>query len=284
MNLSQLVPDLAEAEALLASGEAEAAVGALSRLAEDAEEYVARNCETTETVQWFSFEHLYERLCYKRVEKDPRELRDVGEPLDRLYADLAFALIHTGDYDQAMAAMAQAIRWNPMQCSYRLDLGELHRIQGDISSYLGFSFSVFERASDARHLVRAYCAFGRYFMETGKPESAEACLAAAQRFGLDEPILAKLLEEAHAAGIDPAGLGAETVNATLEAEGLPEGANAEVAVTLLMCAVDAAEAGDNRSAQELTLKANGLVGTKACQALLALIRDADREMKEGGRG
>ena len=103
---TNLSDELLRAEGLLVQGQEELALELLVRLAEDAEEYVDRNCPTTDELQWFSFPTLFERLAYRRVERDPRELRDVGEPLDRLYADLALAYVHCGDYDAA----AQALR------------------------------------------------------------------------------------------------------------------------------------------------------------------------------
>ena len=76
-----LLEELVPAEGLLVQERDEEARDVLLRLAEDVEEYVDRNCPTTEDVQWFSFPTIFERLCYRRVEDDPRELRDVGSPL-----------------------------------------------------------------------------------------------------------------------------------------------------------------------------------------------------------
>ena len=64
----------------------------------------------------------------------------------------------------------------------------------------------------------------------------------------------------------------------LAEEGLPDGANAEVAICLLMCAQDAAVAGDRNVATNLTLRARDLVGEPAAMTLLQLIRDTDAEM------
>ena len=44
-----------------------------------------------------------------------------------------------------------------------------------------------------------------------------------------------------------------TVSAGVTAEGLPDGANADIAVCLLMCAGDAARDGDRNTAAALTL-------------------------------
>ena len=270
-----LFDDLLTAEGLLVQGQAELALELLQRLAEDAEEYVDRNCPTTDELQWFSFPTLFERLAYRRVENDPRELRDVGEPLDRLYADLALANVQCGDYDQAAVALRQAVRWNPMGCEHRLNLADLCRIAGDLREHLALSYSVFERASEAVHLVRAYVNFASYFLAAENPRAAAACLRVARNIDASDQALAALLQQVAGTDGDPDVLSDDEAAEALSAEGLPEGANAEIAVCLLMCAGDAAELGQRDVATNLTIRARDLVGEQAAMALLALIHDED---------
>lgn len=279
---TNMTDELDAAEGLIAGGQADLAVELLERLAADAEEYVDRNCPTTDEVQWFSFPTIFERLCYRRVEKDPRELRDVGEPLDRLYADLAFALVNEGDYAAATEALRQAVRWNPMGCGYRLDLAELYRTNGDVDEYLALTFSVFERASDVRHLVRAFCNFARHFMDTGADSAAAAALRCARRLDWPDAALEDLLERAKGTRADPDSLSDEQASSVLAENGLPDGANAEVALCMLMCATDSAASGDRTLATALTVRARDLVGAPAVKALLELIRSTDAE--DGGDG
>ena len=274
---SNLSDQLLEAESLLVQGEGELALELLARLAEDAEEYVDRNCPTTDELQWFSFPTLFERLAYRRVEQDPRELRDVGEPLDRLYADLALAYVHCGDYDGAAGALRQAIRWNPMGCEHRLNLADLCRISGDLREHLALSFSVFERASEASHLVRAYLNFADYFKAAENPKAAAAALHVARRIDAGDQALRAALDQASGTECDPDAVTDEQAADILEAEGLPDGANAEIAVCLLMCAGDAAAMGQRNVATNLTIRARDLVGEKAAMALLSLINGDDEE-------
>lgn len=272
-----LSDELLRAEGLLIQGQAEQSRELLSRLAEDAEEYVDRNCPTTDELQWFSFPTLFERLAYRRVERDPRELRDVGEPLDRLYADLALANVHCGDYESAAVALRQAVRWNPMGCEHRLNLADLCRVAGDMREYLALSFSVFERASEASHLVRAFVNFVEYFVAAEMPRAAAAALRVARRIDPDDRSLAASLEHAAGTEADPDTLTDEEATQALEAEGLPDGANAEVAICLLMCASDAAAMGQRDVATNLTIRARDLVGEKAAKALLSLIHEGDED-------
>lgn len=277
MAFHKLEQDLVSAEALLAENKPQEAVGILSRLAEDAEEYVDKNYNTTQEVQYFSFPSLFDKLAYKRVEKDPRKLIDVEEPLDRLYADLAFALIQTGDYSAAQEALKLAIRWNPMNCGARLDLAELARLDGTMDEWLALTYSVFARASHAPHLARAYTNFAYHFQAAGKPQVAAACLYLALRFNAADKPTQALLQEVKAAGFDPAGFSAEKASALVEAEGIPDGANAEIAVCLLMCATDVAQEGNKKLATQFTMQARDLVGEKAAAALLELILESGDE-------
>lgn len=272
---TEMTDELERAEGLMLQGQPERAAELLARLAEDAEEYVDKNCPTTDEVQWFSFPTLFERLAYRRVEKDPRELRDVGEPLDRLYGDLALANVHAGDYDAAMSALKSAIRWNPMDCGSRLNLADLYRVAGDMQGYLALTYSVFERASDARHLARAFVNFSGWFQASEKPRTAAAALRAARALDVRDSSVDAALDQAAGTERDPDLVSDDEVEALLAEEGLPDGANADIAVCLLMCASDAAAAGARDVAANLTLRARDLVGEAAAKALLELIRESD---------
>ena len=281
MDHAELTDELERAEGLLLQGRAELARELLARLAEDAEEYVDRNCPTTDDVQWFSFPTIFERLAYRRVERDPRELRDVGEPLARLYNDLALACVHDGDYDEAMEALKQAVRWNPMDCGCRLNLADLFRVSGDVQEYLALTYSVFERASDARHLARAFVNFSGWFASSDKHRVAAAALRAARALGVTDATLDAALEQAAGTERDPDLVDDAQMEELLAAEGLPDGANAEIAVCLLMCAGDAAAVGARDVATSLTLRARDLVGEPAARALLELIHQSDEEVADG---
>ena len=280
MERSDLTDELERAEGLMLQAQPEQAAELLARLAEDAEEYVDKNCPTTDEVQWFSFPTLFERLAYRRVENDPRELRDVGEPLDRLYNDLALANVQAGDYDEAMEALKRAVRWNPMDCSYRLNLADLFRVAGDMQEYLALTYGVFERASDARHLVRAFVNFAGWFVASEKPRVAAAALRAARALDSRDSSLEAALDQAAGTEHDPDLVTDAEMRELLAAEGLPDGANAEIAVCLLMCAGDAMGAGERDVAATLTLRARDLVGEPAARALLELIHQTDAEGAE----
>ena len=164
MDLPISLQDITYAENYLAQGDLATATPLLERLVELAEEYIDAECKTEEKRQYFSFDSKFERLAYRRVEKDPRELVQVEVPFDRLYSDMAFAYIRQQDYVSARNALMQAVRWDPMNCNYRLDLAELFRALEDKQEWASLSFSVLERASDGKCAARAYANLGQYFL------------------------------------------------------------------------------------------------------------------------
>ena len=284
MERTELTEEIERAEGLLLQDQAEQAEELLARLADDAEAYVDANCPTTDELQWFSFPSLFERLAYRRVESDPRELREVGEPLDRLYSDLALARAQLGDYDGAAAALKAAVRWNPMDCASRLNLADLFRMSGDVQEYLALTYSVFERASEAAHLARAFVNFAGWFGASEKSRTAAAALRAARNLDVRDSSIAAALDQAAGTDHDPDLVSDSEATDLLAAEGLPDGANVEIAVCLLMCATDAVAAGARDVATNLTLRARDLVGEAAAKALLELIHEGDKDVEEAADG
>ena len=280
MELPVTESDIAYAESYLAAGDLETATPLLERLVELAEEYIDESCQATDEVQYFSFADAFERLAYRRVERDPRELVQVGAPFDRLYAALAFAYVGAQDYVSARNALTQAVRWNPMNCSYRLDLAELYRALGNTQEWAALSHSVIERASDGRMAARAYANLGDFFLEAHNALAASGCARLAKKLAPEDRRVQALADRMARERPEAAEASDKEAFAELAAQGVETSPSAEVAICLLMCASDAAAAGDRNEATQLTVRARGLIGDEACRALIKLIRESDAELAQ----
>ena len=278
--------DIQYAENYLAQGDLSTATPLLERLVELAEDYIDAECQTTDKKQFFSFDSPFERLAYRRVEKDPRELVQVEVPFDRLYSDLAFAYIRQQDFVSARNALMQAVRWDPMNCTYRLDLAELFRALDDKQEWGSLSFSVLERASDGKSAARAYCNMGRYFLEPDFENLAASvgCARLAQRLAPNDPHTERLMNRLTNDYPESADMTDDHVMSELSLQGVPTSPSADIAVCLVMCATDAAAAGDKQEATRLTVRARDLVGEEACAALIKLVRESDAELKAEKEG
>lgn len=273
--------DVVYAENLLASGDFASATSVLERMVEDVENYSAVACEPNEDVQYFSFSDAFERLAYRRVERDPRRLVQVDAPFDRLYAAMAYAYIRQEDYVSARNALTQAVRWNPMNCAYRLDLAELFHVLGNTQEWAALSHSVLERASDARSAARAYANLGQFFLEAENDRAAAACAHLASKLAAQDARVEALLEIMDAEHSEAMHEDEKKLMTELASQGVETAPSAEVAICLLMCALDAMEAGDKTAAARLTVRARGLIGEDACAALMKLIRESDAELAGG---
>ena len=282
MDLPISLQDITYAENYLAQGDLATATPLLERLVELAEEYIDAECKTEEKRQYFSFDSKFERLAYRRVEKDPRELVQVEVPFDRLYSDMAFAYIRQQDYVSARNALMQAVRWDPMNCNYRLDLAELFRALEDKQEWASLSFSVLERASDGKCAARAYANLGQYFLEpeTENVSAAVGCARLALRLAPNDAHTTRLLNKIHTTYPDAADESDDHVMGELALQGVPTSPSAEIAICLIMCATDAASDGDKQEATRLTVRARDLVGEEACAAIIKLVRESDAELLE----
>ena len=271
--------DIEYAENFLVTGDLATAVPLLEKLVQMLEEYVEAECSDTSKTQWFSFADPFERLAYRRIERDPRELVQMEAPVDRLYGALGFAYIRQQQWEPARDALMQAVRWNPMNCNYRLDLAELFRVLGDVQEWAALSNSVIERASDNRSAARAYANLGQFFLDEDRASAASGCARIAQRLAPTEQRVVRLMSRLMNEHPEVAEETDDHVMGELVLEGVPTTPNAEIAVCLLMCASDAAAEGDTAMATGLTVRAHHLVGEEACKALIKLIHESDAELK-----
>ena len=269
--------DIEYAETYLAAGDISTASQMLERYLELAEEYIAEECQGTDEVQYFSFQDSFERLCYARVEHDPRRIVAVPAPFDRLYSDVAYVCIQQQDYERARDALVQAVRWNPMNCKYRLDLAEIFRALGDIQEWAALSNSVLERASDGRVAARAYSNLGQLFIDQDNAVAASGCARLAVRLAPADARTVALMDRLAKEHPEVAKDSDDHVLGELSIQGIPTSPSADVAICLLICASNAAAAGDRAQAAEYTARANGLIGKEACSALIKMIREADNE-------
>lgn len=272
------VDQLARIEGYLANDQTSEILPALRGLVADMETYIDEHCTATDAVQYFSFATPFEKLTYRRVEDDPRTLEAAPVPFDRAYADYAFCLLRQNDVEGAGEALKQAIRWNPMNCSYRLDLAAMLLKLGDVEEHLKLSYSVFARASVSMHLVRAYLNFGDYFERCGEFETAAACVKCAQRLAPRDKRVG------NAAGrlaldhqCDPGAQADELTRSLLDAQGIPEGANVEVVLSALLLADISAAQGDMQTCQDMAQVAVDLVGQKQAMALADIVREQGEE-------
>lgn len=264
---------LEQAEAFLAQQRIADITPVFEGMVKDIEQAVEAHCPQTETVQYFCFADPFEKLIYKKVENDERDIQVIDQPFDRVYADLAYCYIQQELWDEAISALAAAVRWNPMNCSHRLNLAELQRISENAHEWLGLSYSVFERAYLPEHLVRAYMNFVPFFIANERYTTAAACTKAAYNLLPDDPRVKEACESLKESGNDPLTLDDELCETLLEEQRIPEGANVAVVISALICADEALVSGDEQGYARYYRIATALVGDENAAALARIVKE-----------
>lgn len=265
---------LKQAESFIENNKIQEILPVFEGMASDIDKAEQNQYQSSDTQQFFCFETTLEKLIYKKVENDTRELIDISEPFDKVYSDLAFCYIQLQNYEKAREALAKAIRWNPMNCSYRLNLAELYRVAEMPEEWLGLSYSVFDRAYKPEHLVKAYMNFVPYMINLQKISTAAALIQAAHELLPDDLSVKKAAEALIDAGSNPYTLDSDVAHQLLEEMQIPEGANATVIITALICSEQAQEQDNLELVDYFERIANRLASEKTVETLRALVEDS----------
>lgn len=278
------IEQLERCEGYLAQGAYDQILPRLQDMAGDAQAFIDETYEPSDKVQWFSFSSQFELLTYKRVEDDPREIRPADAPFDRLFADLGFCLMRLERYEEATEGLKQAVRWNPMECAHRLNLASALAQAGDYEEYLRMTYSVFDRASHSQHLARAYENFAGYFIDCEQPDTAAACVKCGLALVPDDERLTRIgdgLARNHQR--DWREQPDDLTESLLGAQGIPTGANVEVAISALLLADISAANGDAQTADDMNAIVVDLMGPDRAVTLARMVAQATsgRDAGEG---
>jgi tetratricopeptide (TPR) repeat protein len=269
---------LERCEGSLAQGAYEEILPRLQDMSSAAQAFIDETYEPTNEVQWFSFSSQFELLTYKRVENDPREIRPAAAPFDRLFADTGFCLLQLSRFEEAAESLKQAVRWNPMECAHRLNLASALAQMGDYEEYLRMTYSVFDRASRSVHLARAYENFAGYFIDSEMPDTAAACVKCGLALVPEDKRLLAIGESlATNHQRDYREQSDELTESLLDEQGIPTGANVEVAISALLLADIATANGDEQTAMDMNAIAVDLMGEERAVTLSRMIAEADED-------
>ena len=128
-----------------------------------------------------------------------------------------------------------------------------------------------------RVAARAYSNLGQLFIDQDNAAAASGCARLAVRLAPADARTVALMDRLAKEHPEVAQDSDDHVLGELSVQGIPTSPSADVAICLLICASDAAAAGDRALAAEYTARANGLIGKEACSALIKMIREADNE-------
>lgn len=123
--------------------------------------------------KYFSFNHIMELYLYQFYQKDS-DFRLADEPMNLWYLELGNKFLEDEELEKAYVAYQKAERWNPVDLDAKFAKIEIEKKQGKLPEVLNNTLSLYPYLCSRATMARFYRNLGFYYVETYKPEKAEA--------------------------------------------------------------------------------------------------------------
>ena len=140
-----------------------------------------------ETWEMHSFVEPFEDVLYHELFPVSKDVKNTYEPVSEVYLQYASALFELERYEEAEAAVKQAIRWAPTHAKNYFEYMELLKQKGDLEEFFQINLETFHFTYIPQDIARLYRNLGKqllYFIqETGGRDVKEPTFEALQQYG-----------------------------------------------------------------------------------------------------
>ena len=135
-----------------------------------------------ETWEMHSFVEPFEDVLYHELFPVSKDVKNTYEPVSEVYLQYASALFELERYEEAEAAVKQAIRWAPTHAKNYFEYMELLKQKGDLEEFFQINLETFHFTYIPQDIARLYRNLGYYFLEKGRYNEALACITMSLNF------------------------------------------------------------------------------------------------------
>ena len=135
-----------------------------------------------ETWEMHSFVEPFEDVLYHELFPVSKDVKNTYEPVSEVYLQYASALFELERYEEAEAAVKQAIRWAPTHAKNYFEYMELLKQKGDLEEFFQINLEPFHFTYIPQDIARLYRNLGYYFLEKGRYNEALACITMSLNF------------------------------------------------------------------------------------------------------
>ena len=235
--------------------------------------------------EYLVFAQPMEKAIYAYKFKNDKTAYTPIEPLPDFYFLYGVAKKVNGDNDAAIDALEKALRWNPVACGIYLELADYIRESGDTDKFMELNEKAFGYAYAPADLARCYSAFGRFYFERGRMDTAIACMQMSFMMVKDNPfakiLLGELQKNVEADKLKPMKI--EEVAETLKRNNLPEMPDKDVVGIAYTYATKYAEANNHNAAAYYYQIVYGLTRDDKIKGLLDEQEKAIEEKKNADK-
>lgn len=114
---------------------------------------------------YFDFYETFEQMIYEQVNKPEKTVRRAEYPFAPIYLNQGSILVELGQAEEANAALAKAMKWNPVNMGIRSEYMETLKLLRRLDEYFEMCKESFKYAFRPADLARCYRNLGWYFIE-----------------------------------------------------------------------------------------------------------------------
>jgi len=133
--------------------------------------------EENEDSIYMSFNHIMEMYIYHFYYKPVKEVKTADIEYNIFYRTYGFILAHLEEYDGAIKAHENAMKWNPVDLDSILSLCEIYKHNNDLDNFLKTTKQAYKYCCTRATMARFYRNVAFYYVEKYKPEVARALYA-----------------------------------------------------------------------------------------------------------
>ena len=200
--------------------------------------------------EYHCFNEFFEEALYRRIAKPEKDVRTAAIPMDKIYMQQGSVLIDLRRLDEADAALAKAMRWNPADARIAFERAEICKLRGDMDMFFGRTLDAFRYAFRPNQVARCYRNLGYYFTERQLWQESAACYTMSLQFERESAqAMSELYYIQQKAGrvIPPPDM--DYLQEISEKYGFPVGADPDVLGMAYSCGKHFAENGDSAGAR-----------------------------------
>lgn len=194
---------------------------------------------------------LYHQYCQTSSNQRVKNISSVC-PMDWIYRQHALALLDLEDYDNALKAAAEAVKWNPASAVCRDMLALLYGIVGRWEDSLKETISAMKFAYLSNDLVRCFRSLRDYFVYKDLLKEAIYCSFMRSRYSSSNDVLGDIVKDmmvlTKGANFDYKGISDYAMMESCKKFGITPGFNPEMITIVKRCYEEAFLAGKSEKA------------------------------------
>lgn len=125
--------------------------------------------------EYHNFNEFFEEALYRNIYQPEKDLRQAEYPFFDVYYFYGVVLIDLKRFEDSIAALKIAMRWNPINFAANSEYREVLKMTGQLDDFFHETIKAFKIAYKSEMLAKCYRDLGFYFIEKEQYKEAMAC-------------------------------------------------------------------------------------------------------------